>query len=816
MNNHSEANDASQFVQLAPMTDPAEAESEKQINPFKRLHQLLRGRYHWAILLGVVGALGGAFAGYNLTELRYQANGMIRVRPVVPTILYENEDSGVMPMFKAFVDSQRQLMQSPRVVSMAMESEAWRQFDRGLTPEARHAFESSLTIDRAGGEILTVRFKDTDKDAALTAVEATINAYMRLYGEKDVREETQRLRVLEERRTALSNQLDSIRSRIRVIADEYGSDALEQMYQFNVQELQKLESALKEAQLELAAAGAEEQDKAAEDEAIDAAPQRRELDPETMPIERIAEYDPKVNRLWEEKKATESSLEILATRFGDNHRQVKFVKAQLATIQKQLNERVAWFRDNTTASELRGASSITRNARGADIDLLKQRVDQLEQLYGDAREDTLQLGRQKLEIDALKEDAERVSKRLEETRFRIEQLNVESAVSGRLEVISKGDLMPGPLNAGKRKQLTLLGFVGGGGIGMSLIVLLGFLDRRLYDSGDAQGRGRDDVRLLGLLPELPEDLSDPEQARAAGYCVHHIRTMLQIGGQHAPRVIAITSGAGGSGKTSLTLSLGLSYGSCGSRTLLIDVDLFGSGLTRRLEAIKRRRIGQVLRQHGFITEEQLDHALKLSRDTGDPLGASLVGMGVLSASDVDHALTLQETSPVGLLDTLEGEPLTECVAETGIPGVDILPVGGAGAHDTSRLSPDSMHRLLEKAAEAYGVILIDTGPVPGSIESAIAAAAADAVVPIFARGEDRLAAQRCLDFLESINAHAAGVVFNRATSNDIARSAFSSSLSKKEDNGATVATVADDDPTSRRASQFGPIAHAVVRSSRRR
>ena len=797
----------------------AEPAPPAQVSPFKRLHLLLRGRYHWAVLLGLIGALGGAYLGFNFKKPEYQSTGMLRVRPVVPTILYANEDSGVMPMFKAFVESQVQLMTSPRVLTMAMESDGWRKLGRGMTPEVQAEFRQNLEVTDVSDEIIAITFEDTNKEAANAAVKGIIDAYMQIYGERDVAEEAQRLGILEQRRTALSNQLESMRSRIRAIADEFGSDALEQMYEFNLSELQKLESALRTAQIQLAATGTGQQ-------TDDEQPQDPEVqepvgpDPQTMSLQEIAEYDPRMDELLQRRGAIEATIEELTFRYGKEHRQVKVVASQLVGVDKLLEDRAAWFRENHTAEDLATTPRLAREdprlMAEADPAFLRQRVDQLSQLHATARDETLTLGRQKLEIDSLKVESRRIKERLEETRFRIEQLNVESAVSGRLEVISEGDLRPEPVNASKRKQFTILGAGGMGMLGVGLVLLMGLMDRRLKDSNDA-GSSTGNLRLLGMLPELPHDLSDPEQAQIAGHCVHHIRTLLQIQGDASPRIIVVTSGAGGSGKTSLTLALGLSYASSGSRTLLVDADLIGSGLTRNLEAIKRRRIGQILRQHGLVNDEQLEHALKLARRSGRRLGGCLVEMGVLSEGEIKHALSLQEASPVGLLDTLDGEPLEECVAETGISGLEILPVGGAGAHDTSRLSPATVKRLLHGATRAYDIILIDTGPVPGSIESSIVAAAADAVVPVFARGESRTTATNCVSFLRSIGARVTGVVFNRATTRDLNRSTLSSSLSKP--GGAATESHGngrEESATSKRFAHFGPVAHAVVRSSEQR
>src|SRR5581483_6965786 len=126
------------------------------------------------------------------------------------------------------------------------------------------------------------------------------------------------------------------------------------------------------------------------------------------------------------------------------------------------------------------------------------------------------------------------------------------------------------------------------------VVAAAFMDRRLRSPDQAE-RGRLHAPMLGLLPRLPEDLSDPAQAALAAHCVHEVRTLLQIWSRRSRhRVFAITSPNPGAGKTSLTLALGASYATANLRTLVVDCDLIAGGLTRRVEAIVRRKLGQIL------------------------------------------------------------------------------------------------------------------------------------------------------------------------------------------------------------------------------
>ena len=60
---------------------------EAKTPPLRKIDQCLRGRYVWAILLGLVLAILGGMWGYQRREPMYQSTGLIRVEPVLPRIL---------------------------------------------------------------------------------------------------------------------------------------------------------------------------------------------------------------------------------------------------------------------------------------------------------------------------------------------------------------------------------------------------------------------------------------------------------------------------------------------------------------------------------------------------------------------------------------------------------------------------------------------------------------------------------------------------------------------------------------------------------
>ena len=155
--------------------------------------------------------------------------------------------------------------------------------------------------------------------------------------------------------------------------------------------------------------------------------------------------------------------------------------------------------------------------------------------------------------------------------------------------------------------------------------------------------------------------------------------MLQINAGEDSNVFAITSASPGDGKTSLTLALGLSFAASGSRTLLIDCDLVGAGLTSRLD------------------------------------------MG----------------GPNGVLEAMANKDVLSYCRPTDIADLSMLPVGQAQAHHAGMFSPQALRRLIAEAKKNFEIILIDSGPVLGSIEATPVCAAADGVILTVSRGQQR-------------------------------------------------------------------------------
>src|SRR4030095_8242197 len=107
-------------------------------------------------------------------------------------------------------------------------------------------------------------------------------------------------------------------------------------------------------------------------------------------------------------------------------------------------------------------------------------------------------------------------------------------------------------------------FVLGSAMPIGVLLLIGLLDGR-YRYSEEAGDDMSGMMLLGILPNLPDRLTDPDQAATAAHGVHQIRTMLQSDGADARRAYCVPRASPGDGKTSLTLALGLSFAASGQR-----------------------------------------------------------------------------------------------------------------------------------------------------------------------------------------------------------------------------------------------------------
>ena len=687
--------------------------------PFRKIHQLLRGRYALAAVLAAVGAVTGAAAGVLLPKPAWESVAVVKVHPVIPTPSPSNLSKDFANNYLANVMVE---LHTERVIRQAMQSPAWKQH-RPYTgefppPEQVFEFSKNLTVKPMpfAPEMIQIIYDDSRpdaKDVTQIAVKSVIDAFQAIWADTDTAELDRKISYLETKRNNVDLEIAADQKAISSLTKEVGDDDTP-MLNARIANLLALDKDRKAAARML-------------EEAQHDRDMRRQGLNGTEPYtpDEIARVDPQMlNRLNLRNEAS-VQLQNLETKYGPNSTfpQVVSLREQLATRQKDIDESAKRFNDAYIIPQRNDGTASA--AIPKDLSKLKS----VQQMYEDAykAEDSAikDIYARHAQILQYKADIDSKHGATAEYQRQIEGLTFAKDLGGSGYTVIDDGSAPMPASD-RRPVFAALGFMAGGALPIGFLLLVGLANPR-YRYSDETGENLNGMNLLGILPDLPDRLSDPEQASIAAHCVHQIRTMLQISG--APderRVFAITSAAPGDGKTSLTLALGLSYAACGARTLLIDCDLVGAGLTSRMNV----------------------------------------------------------SSATGVLEAIANRSLFEYVRTTEVADVSILPVGTGQTLHASTLSPAALRRVIDEARKHYDTILIDTGPILGSIEASLVCAAADAVVLAVARGQQRPLVERSIARLVGIGAKLAGVVFNRAHAGDFDRSISGASSLRSASSGS--------------------------------
>lgn len=778
------------------MIDPQADADEEAKRRRQQLLALLRGRWHWGILLALLIAPLGGYAGWMLVDLEYASTGIVRVSPTGRALIYRTDQNSDMPQYESYLEYLAAMMSSQNVIEQAVQTPEWKKAGGGSGLQSLVAFRRNLSVDRPRRQqILEVTFYHENKEMAVAGAHSAIDAFVRLYGQQRTEEENQDLYTLEQRRNQLRKEADALRAQKQIILKDYGSAGLEQQYLYNLSEFMKIKAIIQQTQAMIRAAEGED------------------ASARTMTPAEIATRDPQMREMLLQQQSLQSMVQRNAQLYGENHRVVVQSRADLDMLNRQIEQYARNYA--ATGSTITGIpgdeAGLVPTPTTLSLQELKARLREYEDLYAKLDEEMTVLGNKQRAVAELEDQSLVVEKRLEVTEERIDALNLEgSGGDTRIEVLSKGDVPTEPWNEKKRTQLALMGSVGGAGFGFSLVLLFGLLDSRFRRVDDTTV-ALPGTRLLGILPTLPDDLKDPEQAAVAAHCVHHIRTLLQLGPSEKGRVIAITSPSPGSGKTSLATALGLSFATSSEKTLLIDCDVLGGGLSRRLGTVIRKPVEEVLLDKKLISRENVEAARDIAAISNKSVEEVIVERGYASEADIEQARARDGGMVMGLLDACQGEPFDACVADGGLRNLYVLPLGNATPQQVSALSPHAISKVLKQARDRFDAIIIDTGPILGSIEAAMVVAEADANVLIISRGDQKSLVHRSLDHLKALHANVSGVVFNHASTRDVERSSYASVTSGPARLSETMPDLPSLDASV--AARLGPMGSAVARCS---
>jgi Mrp family chromosome partitioning ATPase len=725
------------------------------------IRRALRGRYGRVIVVGLVGMTLGGLAGWKYGRPQYRSEARIRIAAVQQKS--RPGQSEPIPMYEQNMRTHEAVLGSRNMVAAGLMEAEWQAVGRGDSRAEVEDVYSRLTVERpTGTEHLKVIYADSDPKVAAAGVRSIVNAFAAHFNRSSGEFEQRQREVLEASRASLQIQLSALEARLKEIAEDYGAANLEVLYSDAVRRVTLLEPrvldlrvALSQAQSGATAQARAEQRAAAGHGAPTSRPAGSPV--RALSLREIEKTDATMHEyLAAERRAREELAHLRSLGFANNHPQVTRLAAQLQRASESVEAYAQDYREYE-AIRIRypgaGASAARGDVTAAaqqPVDVLQSDYDTLARMLDQGKREVISLGGKKSDVGPFRLQAEKVRAELDQLDDDLKQINRAVAMGGRLEVLSTGNV-PFTPHYDPRKKYAAVGAMGLGGLPVAVLLLLGVVNRRYRFSDEAENDLALSAQapLLGILPALPSPLSDPDQAAAAAQCIHQMRVLLQVGSHdNGEGVYLVSSSAAGEGKTSLAVSLALSFAASGSRTLAIDCDIVGRRMSR-----------------GFQTQDF-----------------------------------------PGLHDALAAGT-TKGFARKTSTGLYVLPVGTTDSLHANSFSASGMRRLLADARQYFDTIIIDSGPILGSVEATAVAPLVDGVVFAVSRGQQPLLVERALKQLQAIRAVVAGFVFNRAQARDFGRSSTGSSLRSV----LPVDGVRPDWPRdAERWSYFGPVVQSVA------
>src|SRR5579864_4635435 len=190
-------------MSIAPMPADLDEMRAPKVEPFNSgqfLQRALRGRYPLVIVLGILSGVAGVFAGLWLFHPTYHSEGLLRIAYELPQVGDAPTDqNGPMVMFDTFMQSQKLLITSRRVIDEAIQDPIWRAKSFQVPADPEHYFAENLHVDiRPRSEYIQISVTDPDPGTAATAVNAIINAYQDVYKHQVQELERTRIGILED------------------------------------------------------------------------------------------------------------------------------------------------------------------------------------------------------------------------------------------------------------------------------------------------------------------------------------------------------------------------------------------------------------------------------------------------------------------------------------------------------------------------------------------------------------------------------------------------------------------------------------------
>lgn len=436
-----------------------------------------------------------------------------------------------------------------------------------------------------------------------------------------------------------------------------------------------------------------------------------------VPVEQLARHSYELGELLKNRAVIEAQIRD-RIKLLPTHREMINLRERLATVNSEIT-RVGDAVRAQLAAQPDQAALVPEPGKVESVAQLKLQLNGFEHEYELLEKQVREIGVARQQLQNVREEKAEVKKGLDLATERKTALEVErsNTKTGRISIMQFGDVPLEPATD-RRIPLTAAGMLGGLGMGVGLIWLLGFVRGGCRFATDVQDPANS-APLLEVLPFVDE--SDPEWLDLAAHSVHHVRSILNNTRADPARslVVLVSSATAGEGKSYLANALAHSFAISDHKTVVLDADLLGHQLSHR--------------------------------------------------SGQDDCRGLRDAAH---------ENVDPPVYSLG-RNLDIVPAGIRDDFQPEQLNGAYVERVINGLRARYDTIIVDSGPMLGSLEASLLAPIVDRTVLVVGRGQTPRLVRAAASKIRQLGGVLAGFVFNRAIRNDYLSSSYSASVSRQ-------------------------------------
>lgn len=591
-------------------------------------------RFKWTILIIWVLVSAPIIAAvWTQIVPQYQARAEIRVRPIIPRLVFRTEDNGLIPLYDSFVNTQVSVIRGQKVLQRVLDQNEVRETqwyknpaktliqrlrDDTTPPEER--LKDSLSVrPRPRTEIVDLSLNAERASEARLILNAVLDKYMQYVGEQSNAEEDQLYRQLEDQYRTLQSQIQGSEKTYASLCTELGTDAPQALVSAQRVRLDVAEARLKELRRRIQVLALDvNQIRAADSNGVP-------ISPITGTGQQPRYYeDAEWCRLSSGVKRIEH--QIAEGIYRSTHpavirlqKELDFAKASLQERQTQLDE--LWrdrLKNATTASFHASDANSATPAVGQlppEHELARARSEQ-ELLAKEFEVEQAKfkefLGKAQM-LERENRDLRQKQELFDAIRQRKEQKDIERNVPGSITINARAYSPSRPQND-RRIVFAVMGLFAGLGLGGGVAFLRASRNQTIYAPKDMPQPAQ--IPFLGYVPlvhlrKLRRSVCDELEQNQFLLIdsVRVLRTVLlsRLHGQGNTTVV-VTSANEGTGKSSFTMVLGKSIAQAGRKVLIIDADLHKMTLSQRLQLLDKPGFRESLKDktaeslHVFPTE----------------------------------------------------------------------------------------------------------------------------------------------------------------------------------------------------------------------